>query len=92
MTDESKLQQAATKGQRAKQLLEDPLFVEAFDTLEKQLIEAWISSHPRDAIGRENAHRMIHAHRKVKDLLLNCMANGRVAEADIRAALRLKAA
>ena len=81
-------QEDVNRANRAKLLLEDPLFKEGFDTLEKQLIDAWLATHPRDAVGRENAFRMVHAHRKVRDLLLICMSNGKVAEAEIRQALK----
>lgn len=92
MTDEIKLQQEATKGRKAQALLEDPILKEAFQVLEAELIAAWVATPARDVNGRENAFRMVHAIRKSRDLLHSYVSNGKVAEAEIKAALRLRAA
>ena len=91
MTDETKLQQDINKGNRAQLLLEDPILKEAFEVMEREMVEAWAASPARDVNGRENAFKMVHAIRKTRDLLRSYVSNGKLADAEIRAALRLKA-
>lgn len=88
MSDDLKLQQEVNKGHRAKLLLDDPILKEAFETLEAQLVKAWIATEAKAAIDRENAFRMIHAQRKVRDLLQTYLDNGKIADAQIKKALR----
>src|SRR3972149_3454959 len=83
MSEEGKLQEEISKAARAKAIMEDPLMVEAFAMLEQRLIEGLIATNPRDAIGRENAYRMIHAQRLIRDLLHAIIASGGMAAKEL---------
>jgi len=40
---------------RAKRLLEDPIFTEAWDTLRQRFLDTWENSQPEDTSAREHA-------------------------------------
>lgn len=83
MTDESKLSQAAAKGNRASQLLENDVYIESFKALEDELIKAWIDSEPRDAVGRERCFAQVHANRRQRDFFMSIVNNGKLAAAEL---------
>jgi hypothetical protein len=83
MTDDSKLHAATTRAMRAKALLGDELLIEAFDTIEADLIEGWKASNPRDTDGRERVWNALQAVGKVKDFLQNAIANGTIATREL---------
>jgi len=45
--------QELQESQRAKELLDDPLFQKIFQELESKYIDAWKASDPKDSAGRE---------------------------------------
>jgi len=47
------LEQNLHRGSRAKEVLENEVFIDAFDTIEKELTESWKKSPARDEAGRE---------------------------------------
>lgn len=47
------------RGERAAQLLQDELIVEALETIEKEYTERWKNSPVRDAEGREKLYLMV---------------------------------
>ena len=83
MTDEIALTKATEKAAQAKRLLTDPLYVESFNALEAQLIQALIDSDPRDTEGRELCFRQIHANRKQRDLFAAVVSNGKLSQAEL---------
>ncbi len=46
------------RGHRAKQILEDPIFVEALQKVSQELDQEWINSPIRDTEGREKIYMM----------------------------------
>jgi hypothetical protein len=84
MADEVGLHRAVNRAQQARNILENPIYIESFKDLEAQLIAAWIASDPRDNEGRERCFAQIHANRKQRDYLASVMSNGSIAEAEIR--------
>lgn len=54
MADETKLLAQANRGERAKRILEDPLYVEAFGKIEAELIERFKTSEVSDSDGHRN--------------------------------------
>lgn len=68
------------RGDQAKALLEHPLLVEAFDTIERELIEAWKNSPVRDAEGREKIHMSMCLLQKLKAQIQEAVENGKVAK------------
>lgn len=50
------LKNSVSRGARAKRILEDDMVVEAFEAIEKTIVEGWKESRAGDAKGRENAY------------------------------------
>jgi len=46
------------RGQQAKRILEDPIFVEALQKVSQELDQEWINSPIRDTEGREKIYMM----------------------------------
>ncbi|MGJ5046378.1 hypothetical protein ACQR1V_01200 [Bradyrhizobium oligotrophicum] len=84
MTDESILQQTAARGTRAKALLDDELLAGAFDVLEASYSAAWRQTQIDDVAGREKLFLAINIVGKVRDHLGAIIANGKLAEAELR--------
>lgn len=81
MTD--KLQTAITKGNKAKQFLEDETLKGAFEALEKRYIDAWRTTDPGDGDGREKLYLAVNILGKVKEHIAAVAANGRLAQAEL---------
>jgi len=81
-------EQERQRGQDAKRLLEEPLLVEAFNTLEQEIIDKWKTAPARDVEGREKLWTMLHLLQRTRAHLESVMASGRLAEATL--AQRLK--
>ncbi|MGJ4884740.1 hypothetical protein [Bradyrhizobium sp. HKCCYLR1023] len=84
MTDESILQQTAARGTRAKALLDDELLAGAFDVLEASYSAAWRQTQIDDVAGREKLFLAINIVGKVRNHLGAIVANGKLAEAELR--------
>lgn len=67
------------RGQRAKELLENPLLVEAFEVIEQEIQKAWEDSPARDAEGREKLYQMLMISRKVKRHVESVVHTGEMA-------------
>jgi hypothetical protein len=86
VSDDLRLEQArkaAIKGRRAKQILEDEVFNEAFDGLERKCIESWQNSRPDDTEARERAFRLLTSARAAKQEFIKILNDGIMAEADL---------
>jgi hypothetical protein len=84
MTDESRLHEAAARAARAQELLDHELLAEAFESLEKSYIAAWRLTTIDDTAGREKLFVAINIVGKVRDHLASVVANGRLAEAELK--------
>lgn len=65
-----------SRGERAKHLLENELFKEAFEALEKEYTQQWRDSPIRDTEGREKIHLAIHQLDRVRTHLENLVLTG----------------
>ena len=81
----------ARRGEEARQLLEHPLLVEAFELIEQEHIERWKNSPARDEEGRQSIWLSLKNLHKVRGHLEHVMATGKVAQATL-AQLALEAA
>ena len=79
--DESKLREQQARGERAKNLLADPLLVEAWETLAVNLVQHWKDS--KDAEERERAWVAINILERVRDAIALHVKRGKSAAADI---------
>lgn len=84
MSDENRLDQAAAKAVRAQQLLDNDLLSEAFAALEQNYTAAWRATTIDDVGGREKIFLAINVVGKVRDHLDAIVANGKLAQAELR--------
>ena len=84
MSDENSLDQAAAKAVRARQLLDNDLLSEAFAVLEQNYAAAWRATTIDDVGGREKLFLAINVVGKVRDHLGAIVANGKLAEAELK--------
>ena len=92
MEDEFKLRKNVEMATRAKTFLEDEAVKAAFDTIERQYIEAWRLTHFKDVEGREALWRGLQALGKFKDNLVLAITNGKLSKAQLDATRENKAA
>lgn len=77
------IEQRIYDGNRAKEVLENPAFIAAFDDIEKEVIDQWTTSPARDAEGREKLYAYLHLLRKVKAHLTSSLDTGKMAVLDL---------
>lgn len=76
-------EEQARRGEEARQLLEHPLLVEAFQTIEQEVTQAWQTSPARDVDGRENLWLQLKLLRKLQGQLELVMETGKSAKATL---------
>lgn len=84
MSDESSLDQAAAKALRAQELLDNELLSEAFRGLEDNYTAAWRATTIDDVGAREKLFLAINIVGKVRDHLTAIVANGKLAQAELK--------
>jgi hypothetical protein len=82
MTD---LRREASRGARARAILEDEIVVDALDAIEGELRADWEGSRPDDTAGREESYRMLRAAKAFRERLRKVIDDGSVAQAEIEA-------
>jgi hypothetical protein len=83
-TDEDKTERAISRGARAEALLSHELLQEAFAVLDASYVQAWRTAPVRDAEMREKLWQAVNIVGKVKDHLGKIVADGKLAQADLR--------
>ena len=78
------------RANKARQILEEPLLIEAFSIMEKDVIEMFVSCPERDREGLQLLQQHIRNVRKLKNILLGIIENGKMAEHQIRQKESLK--
>lgn len=73
------------RGEQARRVLEEPLLVEAFATVETGLRQQWEASDDGEAGQRERLWLMLKLLRRVRALLIEVMETGHLAEAQLAA-------
>lgn len=81
MTDQ--LREDVERAVRAKVLLEDPLLIEAFDTLRKTYIEAWETTKARETDERERLWQALQIVGLAETHLRSVLSSGEVAQKEI---------
>ena len=64
----------------AKRLLEDPLFIETFDSVKKQLINEWLNTEPFDSDRRESLHQSVHLVDRLYAHITSVLETGQMAK------------
>ena len=76
-------EQAIYRANRAKEVLENETYIEAFALIEQELTEQWKSSPARDQEGREKLWLMQRLLAKLKVTLESTMDSGKLAVAEL---------
>lgn len=76
------------RGERAAQLLADPIIADAFEGIEKEYINAWLESPVRDYEGREELYRLLRSLRAVQAKIHAVVDDGKVAKATLAEQVR----
>ena len=84
MSDENGLDLVVAKARRAQDLIDDELLGEAFRTLEDNYASAWRATLIDDVVGREKLFLAINIVGKVRDHLTAVVANGKLAQAELK--------
>ena len=84
MSDENRLELSAAKALRAQELIDNDLLTEAFATLEQNYVAAWRATTIEDVSGREKLFLAINIVGKVRDHLNAVVANGKLAQAELK--------
>ncbi len=71
------------RGAEAQRLLDDPVFVRAFATVEHALIDAWLATGDAQERERERLWLMIRLLRRVRALIEEAATTGRLAARQI---------
>ena len=71
------------KGNKADILLKNAVFIEVFENLEKQFLDAWKSSPLKDNEERERIYYLYQSLQARKSGIENVSANGRIAKAQL---------
>jgi len=67
------------RGARAQEILDNPIFQEALDAYETEILKQWKSSPLRDVEGREMLRLMLEAHQIFKQYIVTTMETGKLA-------------
>src|SRR4051812_2032126 len=84
MSDENRLDQAAARAVRAQEVLANEVLTEAFRGLEENYTAAWRASTIDDVAAREKLFLAINIVGKVRDHLTAIVANGKLAQAELK--------
>ena len=78
------LEQRLYQGDQAKLILENEAFTNAFDAIEKDVIEQWKSSPARDEEGREKLWTYLQMLHKLKASLITTLETGTLARVELQ--------
>ena len=76
--------EALELGARAREVLNNPAFVHAVQSIEDRLGRSWQDSEPNDADLREDAYRALRALRALTDELTILLDNGELAALQVQ--------
>lgn len=81
---EMSLEEKVLRGQRAEQLLADPILNEAFEAVKKELFDAWATTPARDTDAREWLWMLLQASTRFESIFRGIVDTGKLAREDIR--------
>lgn len=76
------------RGQRAQQILADPLVDEAFVTVERELTRLWRETEPQDTGSRERLWLALRLFDSVRKVFEGIVASGKFADHEVREFLK----
>ena len=83
MSDEAKLMAQANRGERAKRILDDPLFIEGFEKLEEELIRQFRFSDVGDSDGHRHVRESLKLLNNLRDEFKRVLITGDNARKEI---------
>jgi len=83
MVDTAKLEKQRVRGAQAEQILESPVFNEAFAKIETAILDGWKNSEGQDTKVRENCHYLWCAAQMFKEELKQIIGTGRGASTQL---------
>ena len=81
--NEGKTRQRQARAEKAAALLRNELFVEAFEFLDEQLVDAWKTSGIDDEEAREKLFQLMQALNAVKGYFQGVVEDGKLAQAQL---------
>lgn len=84
-------EEESIRADRAKEILENPLVVEAFETIEREITQALMDSPARDTEGREKLYLMNQLLKRVKKHFESTVNTGYLAKRTIADRLKKQA-
>lgn len=75
-------QEDIDRARQAKEVVENPIYLEAFTQVENGIIQSWREA--RDKEDREHLHRMLLCLNKTKAVMMSVMSSGKLTEDQIR--------
>lgn len=85
------LEDDAARGIAAKQLLSNPLLIEAFQELAQEYTTAWQTTSSEDAAGRERMYRQLRALQDLEQNLSVKVQRGQMAETTMAERVKIAA-
>jgi hypothetical protein len=74
--DAQKLRNQAERGRRAEAIVNDPIFIEALDAIEKVIEEGWKNSSSGDREARDNAYLLHRLLAQLRSKFKSIMVSG----------------
>jgi len=81
--NENKVRQRQDRSAKAEALLRNELFIEAFEYLDEQFVEAWRTSSVGDEEAREKIFQLMQALAAVKGYFQSVVEDGKLAKAQL---------
>ncbi|REJ67619.1 MAG: hypothetical protein DWQ28_06480 [Proteobacteria bacterium] len=81
--NEHKIRQRQDRAAKAEALLRNELFIEAFEYLDEQFVEAWKTSGVDDAEAREKMFHLMQALGAVKGYFQSVVEDGKLAQVQL---------
>lgn len=78
------IEEKIARGFRAKEILEDEIYLETFELVKKELLTTWENSPVRDAEGREKLYMMLGLLNKLQSVLQTTMDTGKISAAELK--------
>lgn len=77
------IEQRIYNGDRAKEVLENEAFDQAFTDMKTEIIEQWTNSPVRDEAGREKLYQLLRLADKLKANLVTSLETGKMARLEL---------
>lgn len=84
-----RIELAVHRAEEARQLIDNPMFAQAFDDTRKALLETWAALESTDTERAKDLHRMVKCLATVKRCIEKHIESGKLAEKELEGRKRL---